>query len=194
MITTRLGAAALVVSAGLMAILLPPVAEADHPERTRTYSTDDLTALVDAGKASSTVRLSATRKGVTGDEDIECVGAFRNNQSYDSPHPGKSSNRRAINAHLAINCSGPGFIMTKVHVESVMIDGRRAGELDDDDGMGKARTGGDLRCVKSKRSYQAKGFVHVTFPPGYSPPVGVARPVSPIKSFKRAPTGRCVRP
>lgn len=124
---------------------------------------------------------------------ITCTGSF-NGRPYDHPHPGKSSNRRAINAHLAITCTGTGAGLTHVTVTSRMVDGRRAGAPDTDRGFRSARTGGDLRCVSQKRRYQAKGSIFIKFPPRYTPATATGSPVSVIKAFKRGPGGKCIRP
>ncbi|MGI5164478.1 hypothetical protein ACQEU3_09005 [Spirillospora sp. CA-253888] len=125
---------------------------------------------------------------------INCRGSFKGNKAYDAPHPGASSKKRKINAHLSITCTGAGAGATHVTVSSRMVDGHRAGKASTGKGFGKARTGGDLACIKSKRAYQAKGVVLIKFPPRYSPPTATAKLSSVVKAFKRNGKGICVKP
>ncbi|MFC9970011.1 hypothetical protein ACFVH6_03810 [Spirillospora sp. NPDC127200] len=125
---------------------------------------------------------------------INCRGSFKGNKAYDAPHPGASSKKRKINAHLSITCSGTGAGATYVTVSSRMTEGRRVGKASTGKGFRKARTGGDLACVKSKRAYQAKGVVLIKFPPRYSPPTATAKLSSVVKAFKRNGKGICVKP
>ncbi len=125
---------------------------------------------------------------------INCRGSFKGNKAYDAPHPGASSKKRKINAHLSITCTGAGAGATHVTVSSRMVDGRRAGKASTGKGFGKARTGGDLACVTSKRAYQAKGVVLIKFPPRYNPPTATAKLASVAKTFKRNGKGICVKP
>jgi hypothetical protein len=155
------------------------------------------------GEATSATRTTptgalswtATRSGSSSRADvISCHGAFKGHKAYDAPHPGRSSHRRKVNAHLSIVCTGGGAAATLVTVTSRMVDGHRVGAPGTRSGLGRARTGGDLRCLKKKRAYQAKGTVKVKFPPGYEPPTATAHPRSVIRVFKRAASGRCRRP
>ncbi|MFG2003680.1 hypothetical protein ACGFNU_31435 [Spirillospora sp. NPDC048911] len=75
-----------------------------------------------------------------------------------------------------------------------MTDGRRAGKASSSRGSGKARTGGDLACVRSKRAYRAVGLVVIKFPPRYSPPSATGHPRSIAKAFKKNGKGICVKP
>ncbi|GAA1532667.1 hypothetical protein GCM10009678_13760 [Actinomadura kijaniata] len=124
---------------------------------------------------------------------ITCKGAYRGGKYYDAPHPGASSKKRRINAHLSVTCTGGGAGATHVTVASRMVDGRRAGKVSTDKGFRSAKTGGDLACVSSKRGYQGKGYVYVKFPPRYSPPAASLNPVSIIKAFKKGKKGICVK-
>ncbi|MGK5555079.1 hypothetical protein ACSNOI_26020 [Actinomadura kijaniata] len=124
---------------------------------------------------------------------ITCKGAYRGGKWYDAPHPGASSKKRRINAHLSVTCTGGGAGATHVTVSSRMVDGRRAGKVSTSKGLRSAKTGGDLACVSSKRGYQAKGVVFVKFPPRYSPPTATGTPVSIIKAFKKGKKGICVK-
>jgi hypothetical protein len=138
---------------------------------------------------------TATRSGAGARADvISCHGAFTGSKAYDAPHPSKSSHRRRVNAHLSIVCTGGGAGATLVTVTSRMVDGHRVGAPSTKSGLRRARTGGDLRCIRKKRAYQAKGRVHIEFPPGYEPPTATAHPRSVIRVFRRAASGRCVRP
>ncbi|MBO2446012.1 hypothetical protein J4573_02850 [Actinomadura barringtoniae] len=125
---------------------------------------------------------------------ITCKGSFKGSRAYDAPHPAASSKKRKINAHLSVTCTGPGAGATLVTVSSRMTDGHRAGKASSKRGFGKARTGGDLACVKSKRAYRAVGLVVIKFPPRYSPPSATGRPSSVAKAFKRNGKGICVKP
>ncbi|MFI0453517.1 hypothetical protein [Actinomadura sp. 6N118] len=125
---------------------------------------------------------------------IVCRGSFKGSRPYDAPHPGASSKKRKINAHLSVTCTGPGAGATLVTVSSRMTDGRRAGKASTRRGLGKARTGGDLACVKSKRAYRAVGLVVIKFPPRYSPPSATHKAASIAKAFKKNGKGICVKP
>lgn len=125
---------------------------------------------------------------------IVCRGAYKKNRAYDWPHPSESSDYRKINAHLKIDCNGPGAEATFVYISSVMHSKRREGGQGVDTGSGEAKTGGDLRCVRKKRPYQAHGYVHVKFPPRHTPSTGTAKPKSVKRVFKKNRRGICRRP
>jgi hypothetical protein len=163
------------------------------PHRSARAATTAPTTAAPTGALTLTATRASTGTKAAADV-ISCHGAFKGHRAYDAPHPSKSSNRRRINAHLSIVCTGGGAGATLVTVTSRMVDGHRVGVPGTDSGLRRARTGGDLRCLKKKRAYRAKGRVHITFPPGYEPPTASARPRSVIRVFKRAASGQCRRP
>lgn len=119
---------------------------------------------------------------------ITCKG------SYDHPHPGVSSGRTAINAHLTVKCAGGDANKTKVTVSSRMTDGKRSGKVSSSSGnRGYARVGGDLVCVKQKRAYRAIGTARITFPKGYTKVVQKSGAKSKKKSFKQQSNRNCAR-
>lgn len=165
--------------------------ELSHDERVGGESDHD--TATQSSESSDAFTISAVAPN--GRARIVCGGGFKGGRWYDFPHPGRSSNKRAINAHLSVDCKGPGSNATFVKVRSVMHSARRNGGPSFGQGMGGAKTGGDLRCVKKKRVYRARGFVRVKFPPGYKPPGGTRTPTSVARVFKKnRRTGKCVRP
>jgi hypothetical protein len=150
-----------------------------------------------AGQRSDRAAARRTLAIITSDKArarIVCRGAFRRNRAYDAPHPSKSSQRKRINAHLSIVCTGPGAGATHVTVVSRMTAGKRVGAPGRDSGLGRARTGGDLACVTKKRAYVALGNVHIKFPPRYSPPTATASVRSPVRAFRKNRNGICIKP
>ncbi|GAA2636095.1 hypothetical protein SMC26_39160 [Actinomadura fulvescens] len=164
-----------------------PVAGSLGAEVSQGSAVDDETFTITAQSTGASLQGGAAAR-------ITCTGSFKGNRPYDSPHPGASSKKRKINAHLSVTCTGVGAGATLVTVSSRMTDGRRAGKASTGRGFRKARTGGDLACVSSKRAYRALGLVIIKFPPRYSPPSARATPRSIAKAFKKNRKGICVKP
>ncbi|MCD0450561.1 hypothetical protein LO762_15380 [Actinocorallia sp. API 0066] len=159
-----------------------------------SYVTEDGTAriTVDAEGDFTIVASPAAPSSRAG--EIVCTGAFRNRKPYDHPHAGHSSDRKKVNAHLSIKCTGPGAGATVVTLTSRMSDGRRIGKASTKTGRGGARVGGDLVCLKQKRTYQALGTISIKFPPRYTPPAASRTVKSPSKPFKQGKKKLCVKP
>ncbi|MQY03284.1 hypothetical protein [Actinomadura macrotermitis] len=166
----------------------PVHAETASPARPVAASLDDDQAFTFTARSTAAGIQSSAASVIT------CRGSFKGGKPYDAPHPGASSKKRKINAHLSVTCTGTGAGATRVTVSSVMIDGHRAGKASTGSGWGKARTGGDLACVKSKRAYQAVGRVVIKFPPRYTPPSATLSARSLAKAFKKNGKGICVKP
>lgn len=178
-------------------LLLPGVALADvddvRPSGEGAQATSSASGAKVAALETPTgaITLTATRAEVgskAAADVINCRGG------YDTPHAASSTAKRTVNAHLKITCTGGGAWLTLVTVTSRMVDGHRVGAPSSTTRLRVARTGGDLRCIKKKRGYQAKGRVHIDFPEGYEPPTATARARSVVRAFKRALSGKCVRP
>ncbi|MDR2257400.1 MAG: hypothetical protein LBE25_15585 [Arthrobacter sp.] len=116
---------------------------------------------------------------------IVCVG------KYDNPHPGSSSKKRSVNAHLIVKCTGPNAKGTKINVGSRMTDGKRLGKTSKAKGNGSARVGGDLSCVAQKRAYRAYGVATFKYPAGYTPATGSGGAKSAAKAFRKNAKGLC---
>lgn len=116
---------------------------------------------------------------------IVCVG------KYDNLHPGSSSKKRAVNAHLIVKCTGPNAKGTKINLASRMTDGKRLGKTSTAKGNGSARVGGDLRCVSQKRAYRAYGVATFKYPAGYTPATGSGTAKSAAKAFRKNAKGLC---
>lgn len=139
----------------------------------------------DRGDVSGVVASSRSASGAR----ITCYFGYT-----DWPHPGKSSNRRKINAHLNIDCNGPKSGLTYVNVRSTMHSRKREGRESADGGWGHAKTGGDLRCIKKKRLYRAHGKVYIKFPPRHTPQTATGSPKSKKRVFKKNRRGKCFHP
>ncbi|MEO5876305.1 MAG: hypothetical protein ABIS86_16600 [Streptosporangiaceae bacterium] len=175
------------------ALAVAPIADAFAAE---AYVTKDGTAriTVDA-EGNFTIVASPTGISSSRAARIVCRGAF-GGKPYDHPHPGHSSKKKKkkINAHLAVKCTGPGAGATVVTVTSRMSDGRRIGNASTKTGRGSARVGGDLVCLRQKRSYRALGTISIKFPPRYVPPTASGALKSVSKPFKQGKKRICVKP
>ncbi len=110
---------------------------------------------------------------------------------YDSLHPGYSSNKRRINAHLTVECKGTDAHLTSISLKSQMKEGGRWGLPSYRKGRKSVRVGGDLACISARRMYQATGSFVITLPPGYIPVSHTNTKYSERKMFKRDKRGVC---
>ena len=97
---------------------------------------------------------------------IACFG------KYDYPHPSAGSEYTAINAHLSVWCESnddpAGAKATHIMIGSRMTDEKRVGKTSPAQGAGRVvKIGGEISCLKEKRTYQPIGYIGVTFPPTY---------------------------
>lgn len=121
-------------------------------------------------------------------------GAVGCGSAYDNLHPGKSSDRRRVNAHHTVTCKGTDAHLVKIVVTSRMASGGRVGTTYSNTNKKQVRTGGDLACKPTTSVYQAYGTYKVTFPTGYKPltPLSASK-FSERANFKQLKDGTCAR-
>lgn len=180
--------AALLTAAPALAVA--PLANASAAE---AYVIEDGTARITVDPQGNFTIVASPTGPSSRANTINCKGAF-GGKPYDYPHPGHSSKKKKINAHLSVKCTGAGAGATVVTVTSRMSDGRRIGKPSTKTGRGGARVGGDLVCLKKKRSYRALGTVSIKFPPKYTPPTAGGTVKSVSKPFKKGKKSICVKP
>lgn len=121
----------------------------------------------------------------TASNTVTCSG------SYDYPHASKSSNMKAINAHLTVSCKGRLSNAVRVIVASQMLDSSgRKGKTYTQSKLGSAKVGGDLACTSQVRKYQAIGSVQLIYPAGFNRPVDNFKMASRTLSFSLK-NGKC---
>lgn len=113
--------------------------------------------------------------------------------SYDFLHPGVKSNRRRVNAHLSVRCTGTDAHLTQISLKSQMKEGGRWGLASYGKGKKSVRTGEDLACISAPRIYRATGSIAITLPPGYRPMSHSNTKCSERKKFKRDKKGLCLQ-
>ncbi len=126
--------------------------EEQNKEDSLTTSTS--AAISNARQMPPATSLSTRRK-------VTCRG------TYDWPHASVTDQRRTINAHLRVSCSGTGYDEKRVKItaSSRMIDSKaRKGIPQTRIGWGYVQTPGVLSCTSDWRIYQAVGSVVIQYP------------------------------
>lgn len=111
---------------------------------------------------------------------------------YDMAHPGTSSAKRKVNAHLIVKCKGTDAGKVIISLKSRMREGGRSGVPSFRKGKKEVRVGGDLACLSAPRMYQAIGDLKMLFPTGYNPIYHSNTKYSKPKKFKRNKYGICL--
>lgn len=99
--------------------------------------------------AIGALSIDAVPQSTAGLKTITCSGR------YDYPHAGSSSNRKKVNAHLIVTCSGTVAAdarFTQITMQSRMMDTTdgRLGAVSTGTAIGSGRIGGDLACVAAR--------------------------------------------
>lgn len=177
------------VLAAVMAVLLSSTVSLTEHRGSSSMTSDftpELTSDSFDEEAFAVIAFSENGVGPQASAPIRCHG------EYDYPHPGKSSHRRAINAHMSVSCRGGMAAQTRIQAQSRMTDtAGRMGRVSSQSGLQNVKVGGDLNCTTDRRNYRAVAAVKFTFPAQYVPRVITAGAKSVVRSFRLNSNGMC---